>query len=163
MNGLDYAVVGAIGVSALWGLWRGAAREVFSVAAWVLAFVVANHFAERASAWLPASLEGETSRYLVAVVALFVLTLVVTALVGRVLASALAALGLGAFDRLLGIVFGLLRGVFGVLVATMLAGMTPLPQSALWQTARTTPLLVGVVEWARPSLPQAFASRIRYD
>jgi membrane protein required for colicin V production len=79
------------------------------------------------------------------------------------LAGALRAVGLGSADRVLGVLLGFVRGVLVVLVAVALAGMTPLPQTLVWREAKSSAWFVQGVEWARPSLPQAFASRIRYD
>lgn len=163
MTGFDYAVIAVVGFSTLLSAWRGAVQQVFSIAGWVLAFIVANHFAPALEPLVPETAGGETVRYLIAVSGAFIATLLATALVGRVLAGALQGLGLGTADRILGVVFGFLRGLVIVLLAVALAGMTPLPQTLVWQQASSSAVLVSVVEWARPSLPQAFASRIRYD
>jgi len=61
------------------------------------------------------------------------------------------------------VIFGFLRGVLLVLLGVALAGMTPLPDTLVWREASSSRWFVAVVEWVRPSLPQAFASRIRYD
>ena len=163
MTGFDYTVILVVGLSTLLSLWRGAVQQLFSLAGWLLAFAVANHLAPLVQDWVPASAGGETTRYLIAVVALFVGTLVLTLMTGRLLASALRGLGLGVADRLLGVVFGFLRGVLLVLLGVALAGMTPLPGTLVWREAASSQWFVSAVEWARPSLPQAFASRIRYD
>jgi membrane protein required for colicin V production len=162
LTGFDYAVIAIVGISTLMSVWRGAVQQLFSLAGWMLAFGVANHFAPLVQDWVPASAGGETVRYLIATVVVFVATLFLTLLVGRLLAGALRGLGLGAADRILGVVFGFSRGVLLVLLAVALAGMTPLPGTLVWREAATSAWLVRVVEWARPSLPQAFASRIHY-
>ncbi|MFZ4499451.1 MAG: CvpA family protein [Burkholderiales bacterium] len=163
MTGFDYAVIVVVGLSTLLSVWRGAVQQLFSLAGWLLAFTVANRFAPVVEAWVPLSAGGETTRYLVAVIGVFVSTLLLTLLAGRLLAGALRGLGLGVADRLLGVLFGFLRGVLLVLLAVALAGMTPLPQTLMWREAASSAWWVAAVEWARPSLPQAFASRIRYD
>jgi len=163
VTAFDFTVGTVLIVSVLWSLWRGAVREVFAIAGWVLAFLVANHYAEAASVWLPDSVSDDTMRYLLALTAVFVLVLLAVHLLGSVLAGGLRALGLGVFDRVLGIAFGVLRGALLILLGVMLAGMTPLPQTAAWRNAVSSASLEAAVEWARPSLPQAFAERIRYD
>lgn len=163
MTGFDYAAIAVIGLSTLLSLWRGAVQQVFSLAAWGVALVVANHFAPWLQGRLPDDIEGETTRFLVAVVGLFIAALVATTGLGRLLAGALRAVGLGSADRVLGVLLGFVRGVLVVLVAVALAGMTPLPQTLVWREAKSSAWFVQGVEWARPSLPQAFASRIRYD
>lgn len=163
MTGFDYAAIAVIGASTLLSLGRGAVEQFFSLVGWVLAFVVANHFAPAVQHWVPESAGGETLRYLIATCGLFLATLLLMLLAGRLLAGALRGLGLGASDRLLGLLFGALRGVLLVLLAVALAGMTPLPQTLVWRDAVSSRWFVAVVEWFRPSLPEAFASRIRYD
>jgi membrane protein required for colicin V production len=163
VTGFDYAVIAVIGLSTVLSLWRGAVQQLFSLAGWFLAFVVANHFAPLLQDWVPESAGGETVRYLIAVTGIFIGTLLVMLLVGRLLAGVLRGLGLGMADRVLGVAFGFLRGVLLVLLGVALAGMTPLPQTMVWREAASSAWFTGVVEWARPSLPQAFASRIRYD
>ncbi len=163
MTGFDYAVIAVIGLSTLLSLWRGAVQQLFSLAGWLLAFAVANHFAPLVQDWVPASAGGETVRYLIAVIGVFLGTLLLILLAGRLLAGALRGLGLGVADRMLGVLFGFLRGVLLVLLGVALAGMTPLPQTLVWRDAASSAWFVAAVEWARPSLPQAFASRIRYD
>ena len=163
MTGFDYVVIAVIGLSTLFSLWRGAVQQLFSLAGWLLAFAVANHFAPLVQGWVPESAGGETMRYLVAVTGVFIGTFLLTVFAGRLLAGALRGLGLGVADRLLGVLFGFLRGVLLVLLGVALAGMTPLPQTLVWRDAATSVWFVSAVEWARPSLPQAFASRIRYD
>jgi len=163
VTGFDYAVIAVIGLSTLLSLWRGAVQQLFSLAGWALAFAVANHFAPLVQGWVPDSAGGETVRYLIAVSGVFLATLLFTLFVGRLLAGALRGLGLGVADRVLGVLFGFLRGVLLVLLSVALAGMTPLPQTMVWRDAATSAHCVAAVEWVRPSLPQAFASRIRYD
>jgi len=163
VTGFDYAVIAVIGASTLLSLGRGAVEQFFSIVGWVLAFAVANHFAPALQHWVPASAGGDTMRYLIATVGLFLATLLLVVIAGRLLAGALRGLGLGAADRLLGLLFGALRGVLLVLLGVALAGMTPLPQTLVWREAASSRWFVAVVEWSRPSLPQAFASRIRYD
>lgn len=163
MTGFDYAAVTVIGLSTVLSLWRGAVEQLFSIAGWVLAFAVARQFAPLAQGWVPAELGGENLRQLLATAGLFLLTLVLVLLAGRLLAGLLRGAGLGVADRVLGILLGFVRGVLIVLFGVALAGMTPLPETLMWRQAASSAWFVGVVEWSRPLLPQAFAERIRYD
>jgi len=56
MTGFDYAVLAVLGLSAVIGIWRGLLREVFALAAWIAATLVAMLFAGEAAAMLPANL-----------------------------------------------------------------------------------------------------------
>jgi len=74
----------------------------------------------------------------------------------------LRAVGLGPLDRFLGAVFGVARGVLLLLLCVLVAGLTPLPQQALWRQAWLAPPLETAVLAARPWLPPEVAKRIRY-
>ena len=44
MTGLDYVLLGLVGLSALLGFWRGLLSEIIALGAWVLAFMAARAF-----------------------------------------------------------------------------------------------------------------------
>ena len=80
MTWLDYAVLGVTALSIAWGLWRGLAREVVSLAGWVIAFLAANLFAAPLAEALPQSIPQPELRVIVAFVAIFVVALTLTTL-----------------------------------------------------------------------------------
>ncbi len=72
------------------------------------------------------------------------------------------ALGLGLSDRFLGLVFGLVRGVFIVLVLVAVGGMTTLPGQPWWAQAQLAPPLETAVLAARDWMPDDVAKRIKF-
>ena len=44
MTGFDYAVIGIVGISLLFGLWRGVVGEVIALLAWIAAIFAAVEF-----------------------------------------------------------------------------------------------------------------------
>ena len=61
--------------------------------------------------------------------------------------------GLSGSDRLLGGVFGGIRGLILVLVLMLVAGLTPVPQDPWWQQSRTIQSLMPLAEWSSGYLP----------
>lgn len=163
MTWLDYAVLGVTAVSILLGVWRGLVREVISVAGWVIAFLAANLFAGPLAAALPASVRIPELRLLIAFAAILVASLVITTLMALLLSRLVKAAGLAGLDRLLGAFFGLARAAVIVLAAALLAGLTPLPRHAAWTRSLSGPQLARLGLALKPSLPPAFAERLRYD
>jgi membrane protein required for colicin V production len=96
-------------------------------------------------------------------VLVLVVVLIVGALTGALLRGAVRAIGLGFLDRLLGGVFGLLRGMLVVLVFVLLAGITTLPQRDWWQNSLFGPALGVAALSLRPYLPASWASRLNYS
>jgi membrane protein required for colicin V production len=162
MTGFDYAVLAAIAASLLLGLWRGVVSEVLALLAWVAAFFVARAAAPTLSPMLAHFTHETTLQYVAAFAAVFVGILVIFAIGRMVMASLLRAAGLGWADRLLGMVFGIGRGLLVVLVAVLLGGLTPLPHEEWWRDALLAPPLETAVVAGKPWLPQLVAQRIRF-
>jgi membrane protein required for colicin V production len=58
MTVVDYAVLAIVALSVLISVWRGAAREILALGAWVLAFLAAQAYAAPVAAYLPLSIES---------------------------------------------------------------------------------------------------------
>ena len=142
--------------------WRGVVGEVLALAAWVVAFFVARAEALEVAGWLAGRIAEPGMRLAAAYVLIFVGVLLIFALARRLISLMLKAVGLGLLDRLLGGAFGVLRGILVVLVAVLVAGMTPLPRSEEWRDAVLAPPLETVVIAAKPWLPAEAAKRIRF-
>ncbi len=162
MTWLDYAFLGVLVLSIAWGIWRGFAREVVSLTGWVIAFLVANVLSEPLGEKLPESFGQPELRVVIAFVAVLILMLAVTTLIGLALWKALKAAGLGGLDRTLGGVFGFARGLLIMLAFALFAGLTSMPRQPFWTQAVSRNLLEQSVLFLKPWLPPAFAQRLRY-
>lgn len=162
MSSLDLLVLAILAGSALLGLTRGLVKEVFSLAAWVLAFIGARTFGPLVAHMLP-GMDTPSLRYAFALVLVFILVLVGASLAGSVLAGLVKMAGLGAYDRFLGGVFGLVRGGAAVLALALLAGLTALPKTQLWQSAMSRASLEAAAQRALPWLPRDLSVLIKYS
>ena len=162
MTAFDYAVLTAIAASVLLGFWRGVVSEILALAAWVVAFLVARAEALEVAGWLAGQIAEPGMRLAAAYVLVFVGVLLVFAVARMLISLMLKAVGLGFLDRLLGAAFGVLRGILVVLMAVLVAGMTPLPKADWWRGAMLAPPLETVVIAVKPWLPADAARRIRF-
>ena len=162
MTWIDFAVLGVMLLSLAWGLWRGLVHEVLSLAAWVLAFLAANFAAAPLAELIPAAKPRPDWHVLVAFVAVFLVTLTVTTLIGVMLSRLARRAGLGGLDRTLGGVFGLARGWVIVLALALLAGLTRLPSDPAWKESFIGPSLARAATYLKAWLPAALAERLRY-
>jgi len=162
MTWLDLAVLGVMALSMAWGIWRGLVHEVISLAAWVIAFLVANLLAVPLAELVPSSSPRPDWHVFVAFVALFLVTLTITTLIGVMLSRLAKKAGLGGLDRTLGGIFGLARGWVIVLAFALLAGLTQLPSNPIWQESFIGPSLARAATYLKGWLPAAFADRLRY-
>lgn len=162
MNELDYAVIVLMAISIAVGVVRGAIREVINIASWVVAFMLARAFAPGVAYYFADWMTEPAYRVALAWVAIFLVVLVIAGLLASLLSELVRKLGLSGLDRTLGAMIGILRGALAVLVLTLIAGMTKVPQTAMWKNAASTPWLEVVAMHARGVLPESLASRISY-
>lgn len=162
MTVFDYLVLFVLGASVVISLMRGLVKEVLSLAGWVLAFVVANAYAATLGQMLPPAVPGEVLRLILAFIALFIGTRILTGLLAMALSALLEAGGLSWADRLLGVVFGLLRGLLIVLTVVILCGMTSMPQQPFWREARLSPYAEALAHHVKPLLPAALAQHVNF-
>lgn len=162
MTVFDYGVIGIVGVSLAIGAWRGLVGELLSLLAWVLAGVAAWFFGTEVGQGLYAEMLEPAMRGAAGVATVMIGVLILVSLVKLALRGFLKALGLSLADRLLGVTFGMLRGVAIVLALVLVGGLTSAPRQAWWREARLAPALETAALVARPWLPPALAKRIRY-
>lgn len=163
MTWVDYAIIGIIVLSGLIGLMRGLVREALSLVAWVAAIWVALKFAHPLAAALEAQIAMPSARLMAAFALLFVATLIVAALVNYLIAQLVDKTGMSGTDHLLGVLFGVARGVVVVAILVLLAGATPLPKDPWWQQSVLIEDFQNVAVWLRNYLPSDLAQHFIYE
>ena len=161
MTWLDYTVIAIIVLSALLGWWRGLAYEVLSLLGWIVAILVARLFAASIVPYMPAG--AEAARAAAAYAVLFIGALIIGGIVAWSLSKLVKFVGLGWLDGLLGVVFGMVRGVLIVLVLVLLAGMTGLPKGQFWRDAWLSKPLENVALATRAWLPDNVAQHVAFQ
>lgn len=147
MNWIDYIILAVIIFSALISLMRGFFRESLSLVTWICAFMVAGHFYPYISDYI-SFFQDEFAKNACAVALLFIATLLVGAIVNYVIYRLVNYTGLSGLDRLLGVFFGILRGV--LIIAAILFGLdafTSLAQSAEWAKSTLIPHFNFIIQW----------------
>ena len=156
LSAVDWILLAVLGLSFLLGIWRGIVQEVLSLVGWVAAFYVSQMYAPMAAAWLPMQGSSQMLRYAAGFVVVFVAVLVGTVLVSALIKRLISAVGLGLLDRLLGSLFGLMRGVVILLAVTVLVGMTPMRDTEAWKQAQGAQWLQQFLHVLKPVLPADF-------
>ena len=153
MEYADYVVLAIIAISILVGAIRGFVKEAFSLAVWAAAFLVAFQFSGVLAMQLESHIELPSARTSLAFASLFILVLLVGGLVTFLVGKLVEKTGLDGTDRLLGGVFGGVRGLAIVLAVILVAGLTPVPQDPWWQQSKTIQSLMPLAEWSAQFLP----------
>ena len=161
MTVFDYLVLLIVATSLLLGMWRGVVGELIALVAWVLAFFAAKWWGTPLAHWFTA-ISDPTLRIVAGWVAVFMATLVIMALLRLTVRSLIKALGMTLSDRLLGLLFGVARGLAIVLLLVAVGGMTALPKEKWWSEAYFAAPLETAVLASKPWLPSDVAKRIRF-
>jgi membrane protein required for colicin V production len=163
LNAVDAALLGALLLSVLLGALRGLVFELMSLAGWLVAYAGAYLFSPRLLPLLPAdALPGgaaasATVMPLLAFVLVFAGVLIAWNLLAQLVRLLVRATPLSGIDRLLGSLFGLLRGSLLLLALAALVALTPWAQAPAWQQSRVVPHLNASLLAIKPLLPPGVA------
>ena len=151
---VDIALLAIFGVSVLVGLWRGFVFEIVSLLGWLVAFVIANSAGPFLAEFIPFGGDPQVQLW-IAYIAVFVLILVTCTLLARMLRALISATPLSFIDRLLGGIFGVVRGALILVVAATLIGLSPYADSTTWKSSHGALWLGMALEGLKPVLPQS--------
>ncbi|HET6587640.1 MAG TPA: CvpA family protein [Oleiagrimonas sp.] len=155
MNWADYAIIAVLALSVLVGLWRGLISEVLALAIWVAAFWVAWMFGPRVATAFQGSIDQPSIRIILGYVLCFVGVLIVGALIKFVMAKLIQGTGLSGSDRMLGMLFGLARGVLLVALLVFLLGFTPFTRDPWWHQSKLLPTFITTADWLGRHVPES--------
>lgn len=163
MNLFDVIVLLVLTFAVVRGLMRGMVDTLFSLMAWVLAFVLGKWGAVVVAPLLPLGIESPAIRYFAGFAVVFLVVLIVVLLLGHALTSLVRAAGLGGADKMLGGVLGLVKGLVILTGLTLAAGLTSLPKTDFWKQAALSASLQAMAQLALPLLPKDVAKYIRFE
>jgi len=159
---VDYVALIVMLMSIAFGLMRGYVKELIALSSWAVAFLLARYASPMVVPWLAHIISNEMGQWVTAYITLFVLGLILMTLLGYGLSSLVESVGLGGLNRLLGALFGALRGYLILLALAMLAGLTAIPTQSAWKKAYSTPALMWGYQLITPYLPNAIRQRIYF-
>jgi len=152
---LDYALIGIILLSSIISLIRGFVREAFSLATWIAAFWVAINFNEELADHLKNTLSQAEVRVAASFGILFVVTLLMGGIINFMLGNLLQRAGLSGTDRMLGVLFGVGRGIMLGALLLLLGSLTPFPNQPWWQQSQMLPYFQPLEKWMAQFIPQS--------
>jgi membrane protein required for colicin V production len=153
MNIADWAIVGVIVVSAAVAASDGFIHQAFGIAGLIVGYLLAAWQYHRVADWFAPHVKSPWLSDIAGFMAIFLAVVVIAAIVGRVIRWAAKQAGLSLFDRLLGALFGMVKG--SLFVSIILMGITAFtPTSRLLEGSELAPyfLVVGrAAIWLAPS------------
>mgnify|MGYP001277168245 CR=1 FL=1 len=163
MTWVDGVVLAVLAVSAVVAFFRGLVQEVLGVGAWIGAALLALLLRPSLAPLLLDKVEAPWLADVLVVACVFIVVLVVLKIIIAAIARRVQDSVLGSTDRALGLVFGLARGAFLVVLAYIVGGML-LPAAEKWpdavRDARSLPLVMEGANWLVGQLPPDYRPRV---
>jgi membrane protein required for colicin V production len=154
MNAADILILAVIALSMLFGLLRGFVSTVLSLLCWIAAFWVAWAFGSQVAGFYGGFLEEPAARVIAGYLTCFLGVLIVGAVIGWLVRKLLNHGGLRGGDRLLGLLFGLARGLLLVTFAVLILGFSAVPgQADWWRQSWLLPAFENGAAWFARQLP----------
>ncbi len=150
MTWADWAIIAVLGLSALISVVRGFVKEIVSLLIWLAAAVIASIFHDQLASLMSDLIDTPSLRMLAAWIVLFVAVLLVGSILNYLLGKLVKATGLSGTDRLLGLVFGAIRGLIIVMVILIiLPKILPVMEDQWWLESTIIPYFMQYEDWAR--------------
>ena len=149
MTGADLIILAILLGSTLIGVLRGFIREAVSLAFWILAVWAAWKLGPMVEPHLGGLLADPTIAPWVGRLVILILVLLLGWVAGMLLSYFTRAMGLGPLDRVIGLFFGILRGL--VLVGLVVIGgeLLHMNQEDWWARSKLIPYGETVGDWLR--------------
>jgi len=154
---VDYAIIGIISISVITGLFRGFIKELLSLVVWCLAIWLAFHYSSSLDPWLMHYIQDKTARTAVAFIGIIIVTIIIGGLFNSFLSFILKKSGLSGTDRVLGMGFGFLRGIFLVAFIILIFKMTGFSNKDYVDQSRLYVKFTPVVDYISGYTPQIIA------
>lgn len=151
-NWLDYTLVAVIVLSVLVSFVRGFVREAISVIVWVSACIISFTLSPALAVYLTI-IKTPSLRMIVATVLLFIAVLIMGGLITFLFRQFIHQIGLSEVDRVLGGIFGMVRGVLLVSIFVLLSSFTLVTHDMWWSESVLLPYFYGTANWLREFLP----------
>jgi len=152
-NYFDIAIVVIILITALIGFMRGIVWMGIFLATWAAAILLAIKYKDAVAQALPIKLSSEIAQTGLAALLIFLGVLIVGAIINFLFSKAIDAVGLGAFDRILGAGLGVALGALAITLLTMLLGLTELPNQKSWSQSLLIPKFQDASAWLQTLIP----------
>ncbi len=154
---VDYVIILAVGLSMLTGLFRGFLKELTALCVWGLAIWLGFSYSDQLNPWLSSVIHDRSLQAVIGFVVIFFGVIIVGALFNRLISLMVHRSGLTGTDRLLGLLFGFIRGVLLVAFVMVVAEVTSFDRGHIARQSVFYQPLTPVTHWLSGFLPHVFA------
>ena len=161
MNGLDFIIILILIASVIYSIFRGFVREVFSLISIILGFMAAIRLYSFPAHFLHSWISSLIVANILGFILIFITIKLIVGLFGGLIRRFIRFIRGEAIDKILGAVFGLLKGVFGVtmMILILIAFLPPAPP--ILTKSRLTPYFITLGELSINMIPVNLKQTVR--
>lgn len=152
-NEIDYGIITLISISVLFGLLRGFVREAMSLMTWILAGILGSMYCDEVAAWFT-SISMQGVRLLLAFIIIVLATLIIGGIVSHLISKLIQSTKFSITDRIIGILFGLARGVIIIAVVVLILKPFVISKKEIWKSSVLVPQFEPAALWIKAQLPE---------
>lgn len=142
---VDIVILVIVALSCMMGGFRGLIKEALSLATWIAALLIAALLYEQLAELFSGIIESITLRQVAAFALLFVSSVFVGTLISNLVSKIMSAVGLGYVDKVLGALFGVIRGL--IIVGLIILLTYPFEFARNWfEGSILVPYIVTLIE-----------------
>ena len=143
---IDIIILCIVAISALIGVFRGLIKEALSLASWFAAIVAGTLFSAQLADLMENLINNASLRRIAAFATLFIGVIFAGSLISNFISKLTQAAGLKGVDRILGAIFGVLRGVILVLIIVLIGSQLDISQD-WFNGSRLVPYAVAMIDY----------------
>ncbi len=152
----DIIFLSVIIVSAILALIKGAIAELLSLSTWFIAFAVMHRYGSLIDSHIPSSISNQLIRSGIIFIIAFIIIAIVVAIIKKLCTNIISSIGLGSLNRLLGLIFGAVRGILICAILVIIIEMLNFDSEHVYQKSRLYPVISPVVDWIAQAIPKKF-------
>jgi membrane protein required for colicin V production len=160
-NLIDYIILAILVLSMIVGLIRGFVKEVIALIIWAVAFIVAFRFSDAVSHLMIHLIHSFHARLVISFLLLLIGVLLLGAGINYLLSKLIQKSSLSVANRLLGLVFGLMRAIVIMVGLILFLQLTRVTHWDAWHQSQLLPYANPLVESADKIAPADIADYFR--
>lgn len=147
MNYIDIGILVIVFASVLLAFWKGFVQQAISLAGWVVALLAARLLGTELAPMFESIFTDPKFQLAAAYVVITLVVLLASKVVSSAFGTLIQKIGLGFLDRILGVIFGALRGVIIIVLLIAVFGLTGMRDTTAWQESKLMPYMEQIRDW----------------
>tara|TARA_R110000868_G_scaffold148617_8_gene370670 strand:- start:8153 stop:8680 length:528 start_codon:yes stop_codon:yes gene_type:complete len=157
---IDIGIILVVLISIVIGLFRGFVKEALSIVVWTLSVIIAMKFYEDFTHYFIGITDNVTLRSGMSIGVIFIVCLISGSIISHLISVLVKSTGLSGTDRLLGIIFGLLRGGLIAAVIVLIVNYTEFSKNKMWQDSFLTKQIQPMSKWLESFIPEKVINKV---